>query len=478
MKDHVYEKVYLGGDWHEPRAKGAVEVVNPSTERVIGSVPEVSSEDVDEAVHLARDAWADWAALPPSERASFAASIASHLRQHRDELVELVIGEVGSPRGLTERVQVDAAIDVFASMPGLVNEVTFEERVGDSVVLREPIGVVGAITPWNYPLLQIAFKVAPALTAGCTVVLKPSEVTPLNAFVLAQAIHTSDIPAGVFGLVTGPGPTVGEALASHRLLDMVSFTGSTRAGSRVAALASATPAKTTLELGGKSPTVLLDDLVGPELQRAVEAAVRGAFPNSGQNCGALSRLLVSQGQLAEVERLAVQAAERLKVGDPTEPSTDIGPLVSQSQRDRVRSYILSGIEEGARLLTGGPDAPVGLPRGYFVKPTVFSDVTRRMRIAREEIFGPVLAILPYEGDDEAVSLANDTEYGLSAAVRGADAERARRVAERIRAGQVLVNDGHRTNYTPFGGFKLSGYGREGGRYGLEEFLTPKALHLP
>ncbi|MGH9107482.1 MAG: aldehyde dehydrogenase family protein [Acidimicrobiales bacterium] len=478
MTGRVYNKIYVAGRWREPRRQELIEVVDPTSERVVASVPEVSHEDVDEAVRAARDAWQGWAVRSPSERAGAAAAVARGLRGRRDELVQLIIEEVGSPRSLTEFVQVDCAIDVFATMPDLVGEVPFEQRVGGSIVLREPVGVVGAITPWNYPLLQIAYKVAPAITAGCTVVLKPSEVAPSNAFVLAEVAHECGLPVGVFNLVSGYGPTVGEALASHPLLDMVSFTGSTRAGRRVGELAAASATKATLELGGKSPTVLLGDLEGPALRSAVEGAVRGAFPNSGQNCGALSRLLVPRDRLAEVEQLAVAVAEAMRVGDPSDPGTEMGPLVSGAQRERVLSYIRSGMEEGARLLTGGPGPLPALPRGYFVAPTIFTDVKPTMRIAREEIFGPVLAVLPYEDEDDAVRLANDTEYGLSAAVRGADGERAQRVARRIRAGQVLVNEGHRTGQTPFGGFKLSGYGREGGRYGLEEFTATKALHLP
>lgn len=477
MTGRIYDTVYVGGTWARPSGTGTIDVVDPTAEEVIGRVPEGTPEDIDAAVLAARFAWADWAALPVSERAGYATAVAERLRERRDELVELIIHEVGSPRELSEAVQVDAAIDTFSVAAEVAAEIVFEEHVGQSLVVREPIGVVAGITPWNYPLLQIASKVAAALTAGCTVVLKPSEVTPFNAYVLAEAVELAALPAGVFNLVPGYGPVAGEAAVSHPQVDMVSFTGSTRAGRRVSELAAATVKRTALELGGKSPNVLLDDLAGPALEDAVTASIRGAFPNSGQNCGALTRLLVPRRRLADVEELVVEAVGRLKVGDPSDRSTDLGPLVSKAQRDRVRGYIQTGITEGARLLVGGSEPPPGLERGYFVAPTVFADVSPDMTIAREEIFGPVLAILPYEDDDDAVRLANHTEYGLSAAVRGADPERARQIARRIRAGQVLVNDGRRTIYTPFGGLKRSGHGRECGRWGLEEFLTTKALHV-
>jgi acyl-CoA reductase-like NAD-dependent aldehyde dehydrogenase len=473
----VRDGVYVGGAWIRPSGDDTIEVVNPASEQVIGRIPQGTPEDVNKAVIAADAARSDWAARPAMERAKMALSIAEQLADRRDDLVEAIISELGAPRKLTEVVHVGAAIEVFSSMAEIVNEIVLEEMVGDSLVLREPIGVVGCITPWNYPLLQIAAKIAPAIVAGCTVILKPSEITPHNAYLLAEAIEAAGLPPGVFNLVPGYGPVVGEALASHPLVDMVSFTGSTQAGRRVSELAAATVKKTTLELGGKSPNLLLDDLEGPALEDAVNKAIRSAFPNSGQNCGALSRLLVPSDKLPQVEALAIQAAEALVLGDPRDPATDLGPLVSAVQRQRVRGYIGKGISEGARLLTGGAEAPPGLNSGYYVQPTVFADVTPEMTIAREEIFGPVLSILSYKDEEDAVRQANDTEYGLSAAVRGIDAERARRVARQIRAGQVMVNDGRRTGLTPFGGLKQSGYGRESGRYGLEEFLVTKALHL-
>jgi len=355
-----------------------------------------------------------------------------------------------------------------------MEEIAWEEEIGHSRVLREPVGVLGAITPWNYPLNQIAAKVAPALAAGCTVVLKPSEVVPLNAFILAETIEAAGLPAGVFNLVTGTGPVVGEAVAGHPGVDMVSFTGSTRAGRRVSELASATVKPVAMELGGKSPNVILDDA---DLARAVPDGVAKCFLNSGQTCSALTRMLVPRAKLAEAEELAAQAAESFTPGDPFEGSTRLGPLVSDVQRERVRGYIRKGEEEGAKLLTGGAEPPEGLERGYFVRPTVFSEVTPEMTIAQEEIFGPVLVIQPYEDDDDAVRIANATVYGLAGGVWSADTERAIAVAKRIRTGQIEINGAAFNPLAPFGGYKQSGHGRENGRYAIEELLQVKSLQL-
>jgi aldehyde dehydrogenase (NAD+)/betaine-aldehyde dehydrogenase len=362
----------------------------------------------------------------------------------------------------------------FASMGQLLDEFPFEEQLGSSLVLREPVGVVGCITPWNYPLHQIAAKVAPALAAGCTVVLKPSDVAPLNAFVLAEVIDEVGLPAGVFNLVTGMGSVVGEAIASHPDVDMVSVTGSTRTGRRVSELAAESIKQVTLELGGKSPNILLEDA---DLAHAVPDGVAKAFLNSGQTCSALTRMIVPRSKLPEVERLAVEAAESYTPGDPFAAETRIGPLVSAVQRDRVRGYITKGIDEGAKLLTGGPDAPEGLDKGYFVRPTVFSEVDPDSTIAQEEIFGPVLSIIPYDTEEEAVEIANNTIYGLAGGVWSADPEHARAVARRIRTGQVEVNGGAFNPLAPFGGYKQSGHGRELGKYGLEEYLQVKSLQL-
>lgn len=378
------------------------------------------------------------------------------------------------PLKLSQMIQVGLPTSQFAAMPKLMEEVAWEEEIGNSRVFREAVGVLGAITPWNYPLNQIAAKVAPALGAGCTVVLKPSEVTPLNAFLLAEVVEAAGLPAGVFNLVTGVGPVVGEAIAAHPGVDMVSFTGSTRAGKRVSELASATVKPVAMELGGKSPNLILDDA---DLERAVPDGVAKCFLNSGQTCSALTRMLVPRQRLAEAEQIAVAIAEAFTPGDPFEASTRLGPLVSDVQRERVRGYIRKGEEEGARLLTGGADAPDGLDRGYFVRPTVFSDVAPEMTIAQEEIFGPVLVIQPYEGEDEGVRIANDSPYGLAGGVWSADQERAIAVAQRIRSGQIEINGGAFNPLAPFGGYGQSGHGRENGRYGLEELLQVKSLQL-
>ncbi len=378
------------------------------------------------------------------------------------------------PLILSQLVQVGLPVATFASMGPVTEAFTWEQTIGNSLVVREPIGVVGAITPWNYPLHQIAAKVAPALAAGCTVVLKPSEVAPLNAFVLAEVLEELGLPAGVFNLVTGVGPVAGEAIASHRLVDMVSFTGSTRAGRRVSELAASTVKRVALELGGKSANVLLADA---DLTRAVNDGIGKCYLNSGQTCSALTRMLVPRDRLDEVEQLATAAAESWTPGDPFEPATRLGPLVSAVQRDRVRSYIKAGTDEGAQLLTGGSEPPEGLDRGYFVRPTVFGSVTRDMTIAREEIFGPVLSIMPYDSEEEAVEIANDTDYGLAGGVWSADADHAKSVARRLRTGQVEVNGGGFNPGAPFGGYRQSGNGREFGAFGLEEFLEVKSLQL-
>jgi acyl-CoA reductase-like NAD-dependent aldehyde dehydrogenase len=362
----------------------------------------------------------------------------------------------------------------FSSMPAILAATQFEETVGNSLVVKEPVGVVGCITPWNYPLHQIAAKVAPALAAGCTVVLKPSEVAPLNAFILAECIEAAGLPPGVFNLVSGFGPVVGEAIAAHPDVDMVSFTGSTRAGRRVSELAAETVKRVTLELGGKSPNIILDDA---DFERAVTDGVTKCYQNSGQTCSALTRMLVPRNRVAEAEQIAAKAAQTFSVGDPFEATTRLGPLVSAVQLERVRGYIKKGQEEGAKLVTGGADLPASVEKGYFVQPTVFSDVTNDMTIAQEEIFGPVLSIIPYDDEEDAIRIANDTVYGLAAGVWSGDPERAKRVARRLRSGQVEVNGGNFNLAAPFGGYKQSGHGRELGKFGLEEYLETKSLQL-
>jgi aldehyde dehydrogenase (NAD+) len=423
-------------------------------------------------VEAARRAFPGWAATPRSARAALLRDVARALEARRDELAEIIAHEVGMPKHQSLTAQVGSGIRGFANAADLAETFPFEEHEG-GVLIREPVGIVGCITPWNYPLNQIAAKVGYALAAGCTVVLKPSEVAPVNAFVLTEIIDAIGIPAGVFNLVSGLGPVAGEALAAHPDVDMVSFTGSTRAGRRVAEVASRTVKKVALELGGKSPLVLLDDA---DFATEVPAGVDAAYENSGQTCDALTRMLVPRARLAQVEALARDAAESYVVGDPFDEKTQLGPLISDVQLARVRAYIEGGVAEGATLVTGGAAPCDGLATGYFVRPTVFSNVRPDMTIAQEEIFGPVLVIIPYDTEDDAVDIANGTVYGLYAAVAG-EPERAARIARRIRAGQVRVNDGRGFHGAPFGGYKQSGVGRENGRYGLEEFLEVKALFM-
>jgi acyl-CoA reductase-like NAD-dependent aldehyde dehydrogenase len=468
------DKVFIGGEWVTPAGADPLPVVNSTTEETIATIPGCTPVEVDLAVEAARGAFPGWAATPRAERAEALAAIATGLNERAEELTATITQELGMPQKLTQMVQVGLAINDLAAMPQVMEQVRWEEEIGNSRVLREPVGVVGAITPWNYPLHQVTAKIAPAFAAGCTVVLKPSEVVPLNAFILAEVIESVGLPAGVFNLVTGIGPVVGEAIAGHPGVDFVSFTGSTRAGRRVSELAAATVKPVAMELGGKSPNVLLDDA---DFGRAVPDGVAKCFLNSGQTCSALTRMLVPRERLAEVEEMAVAAAEAYTPGDPFDPGTRLGPLVSATQRERVRGYIAKGEAEGAKLLTGGTDAPEGLERGFFVRPTVFSEVTPEMTIAREEIFGPVLSIQPYDGEDDAVRIANATDYGLAGGVWSADEERAIGVARRLRTGQVEVNGGAFNPIAPFGGYGQSGHGRENGRFGLEEFLQVKSLQL-
>jgi len=468
------DKLYIGGEWVDPAGDGTIEVVNSSTEEVMGSIPEGTPEDADRAVAAAREAFDAWSRTSREERAGYLEAIAGGLGERAEEIAATIAQELGMPIKLSQQIQAGLPTMSFASMPGLMEQVAWEEEVGNSLIVLEPIGVLGAITPWNYPLHQIANKVAPALAAGCTVVLKPSEVVPLNAFILAEVIEAAGLPAGVFNLVTGTGPVVGEAIAAHPGVDMVSFTGSTRAGKRVSELASQTVKPVAMELGGKSPNVILDDA---DLERAIPDGVAKCFLNSGQTCSALTRMLVPRDKLENAEQIAAAAAETFTPGDPFDPATRLGPLVSETQRERVRGYIEKGQGEGARLVTGGAEPPEGLDHGFFVRPTVFSDVDPSMTIAQEEIFGPVLVIQPYEDEEDAVRIANDTVYGLAGGVWSADEERAKSVARRIRTGQVEINGGAFNPLAPFGGFKQSGHGRELGRFAIEEFLQTKSMQL-
>ncbi|HUJ86236.1 MAG TPA: aldehyde dehydrogenase family protein [Burkholderiales bacterium] len=471
---HSRDKFFIGGHWVAPSGKETIEVHNAGTGEVMGKVPAGGEKDADAAVAAARAALEGWSHTPVEKRAEFLDRISAGLKARADELAKLIAQEVGMPIKLAGRIQAGLPIANFANYARLLREFEFEQRVGNSLVLREPVGVVLAITPWNYPLHQIALKVAPALAAGCSVVLKPSEVAPFNAFVLAEVIEAAGLPRGVFNLVTGFGPAVGEALVHHPGVDMISFTGSTRAGKRISEVAAQGVKRVALELGGKSPSVILDDA---DLAAAVKGTVNGCYLNSGQTCTALTRMLVPASKYEEAAKIAVEVANAFTLGDPLSEATRLGPLASAAQRERVRHYIQKGVQEGAQLLTGGAEQPEGVPGGYFVKPTVFGKVKPGSTIEQEEIFGPVLCIIAYTDEEEAIRIANDTPYGLAGAVWGKDEAHAQKVARRIRAGQVDVNGGAFNMNAPFGGFKQSGHGREAGSYGLEEFLEYKSLQL-
>jgi aldehyde dehydrogenase (NAD+) len=470
----TYDQFYIDGKWLKPCGTGTIDVIDSGTEQVMGRIPEGIEADAEAAIVAARAAFDAWAATSPQQRGAYLQKIADNLKARTDELAQLICGEVGMPIKLSRAIQVGGAVQNWNAYARLASEFAFEEKVGNSLVVREPVGVVAAITPWNYPLNQITLKVAAALAAGCTVVLKPSEIAPLNAFVLAEAIHEAGLPAGVFNLVCGYGPVVGEVLAAHPSVDMVSFTGSTRAGKRVSELASASVKRVALELGGKSASVILDDA---DLPAAVKATVGACFLNSGQTCSAHTRMLVPESRYDEVRALAKSAAESYVPGDPRHDRTRLGPLASAAQQQRVQQYIARGIEEGAELVTGGPGMPEGMQQGFFAKPTVFGRVHPKATIAQEEIFGPVLTILTFKDEDEAVRIANDSVYGLAGAVWAGSDERALAVARRMRTGQVNINGGGWNAAAPFGGYKQSGYGRENGTYGLDEYLEYKAMQL-
>ncbi|GAA4812655.1 aldehyde dehydrogenase family protein [Tomitella cavernea] len=464
-------RIYVDGRWTDSSSAGVIDVVDPTTEQVIAQVAEGTAEDVDLAVAAARRAFDGWSALPGSERSSYLQKVADGLSSRADELAELIARDMGMPVRLAAPIQIGMPTANMAAFAQLADTYGFDtEEIGNSLIVREPVGVVGAITPWNYPLHQVVLKVGAALAAGCTVVLKPTEVAPLISYALAEIMDAAGLPPGVFNLVSGTGPVVGEAIARHPGIDMVSFTGSTGAGKRVAAVASETVKRVALELGGKSANVLLE---GADLAKAVPDGVFKCYLNSGQTCTALTRMLVPRERLAEVTELAVGAARQFAPGSPFDDAARLGPLVNARQLERVRGYIDAGVAEGAELVLDGRET--GLESGYFVGPTVFSGVTPDMTIAREEIFGPVLSIMAYEDEDDAVRIANDSEYGLAGGVWGADTDAAVAVARRIRTGQVEVNGGSFNTAAPFGGYKQSGIGREGGVYGLEEFLEIKSI---
>jgi acyl-CoA reductase-like NAD-dependent aldehyde dehydrogenase len=469
----TYEALYIDGKWTAPAVGGGTtEVLGAADGAVIGRVPSATPADIDAAVAAARAAFPGWAATPPAARAAMLEALLGALKSRAEVIAETISLEVGTPLKMSQRVQLGVPLAVLGSYAKLAATYEWEREVGNSLITREPVGVVGAITPWNYPLHQVVAKVSAALAAGCTIVVKPADVAPLTAFLLAEALDEIGLPPGVVNIVSGDGPNVGEALAGHPGIDMLSFTGSAAVGARVAGLAGANIAKVSLELGGKSANVVLADA---DLDKAVGSGVNYAFLNSGQTCSAWTRLLIPRQLQDEALAIISKSVARLTVGHPLAETTRLGPLASAAQRDRVRDYIEVGIAEGARLVLGGPEAPDGLDEGYYVRPTVFADVTPGMRIAQEEIFGPVLSVLPYDDEDEAVGIANDSEYGLHGGVWSADADRALAVARRLRTGQVDVNGGAWNPLAPFGGYKKSGLGRELGEAGLEEYLEIKAI---
>ncbi|OBG88497.1 aldehyde dehydrogenase [Mycobacterium sp. E802] len=467
---HIQESNYIDGKWAVSSGTTRIPVVNPANDEVIAEVVAGTTADVDAAVAVARAAFPAWAATPVGERADYLTAIAGKLAERSEEVARTISAEMGCPISISRAIQLGLPLNSFTEAANIVRDYEFESEYRGSTIVREPFGVLSAITPWNYPLHQIALKVAYGLAAGNTVVVKPSEVTPLCALALTQIIDEIGLPPGVFNLVFGTGADVGEAIAGHDDVDIVSFTGSTRAGRRVQEVAARTVKRVSLELGGKSPNIILDDA---DLESVVPASVKAMMLNSGQTCSALTRMIVPRDKLAEVEALAKAAADALPVGDPTDEGTALGPLSSRAQQERVFGHIRTAIAEGARLVTGGETEAEG--PGAFVQPTVFSDVTEDMTIHKEEVFGPVLAIEAYDSDDEAVRIANATDYGLAGAVWSSSPERAENVARRIRAGQVQINAGAFNANAPFGGYKQSGNGREAGRYGLEEFLEIKSI---
>lgn len=470
MREHL--QFFIDGRWVEPAERRTANVFNPATEEVVGRIAMGGAADVDRAVAAARRAFQAYSQSSREDRLAILRRIAEIYQRRYGEIAETISLEVGAPSWLAQIAQAATGLAHLNEMIRILESYEFAESQNGTMILREPIGVCGLITPWNWPVNQIMCKVAPALAAGCTMVLKPTEVAPLNAVLLAEIFAEAGVPAGVFNLVNGDGPTVGEAMSAHPDIDMMSFTGSTRAGTAVARAAAATVKRVTLELGGKSANIILDDA---DLERAVSGGVDGVMMNSGQSCNAPTRMLVPEKLHDRAAELARAAAAAIVVGDPNDPTTKIGPLVSEAQWTRVQRFIELGIEQGATLVAGGPGRPEGLDRGYYVRPTVFANVRNDMTIAREEIFGPVVSILPYRDEEDAVRIANDTNYGLAGYVSSGDIGRARRVAGRIRAGQILLNGAHPDFAAPFGGYKHSGNGREWGRFGFEEFLEVKAV---
>ncbi|MER5913961.1 aldehyde dehydrogenase family protein [Streptomyces sp. NPDC001982] len=465
------DQIFINGKWAASSGDGVISVTSPVTEETVATIPAGSVEDVDLAVRAAADAFPAWSQTSVDERVEVLHKLARLTEARSEEITRAIVSEIGQPAKIAQESQGVAAVEDLRSIAESLPGITWEEQVGHTVVAREAAGVVGAITPWNGPMRMVCMKAGAAIAAGCTVVLKGTEVAPLSSFIFAEIVAEAGLPDGVFNLVSGTGPDVGEALVTHPLVDMVSLTGSVRAGRRVMELASQSVKKVALELGGKSANVILEDA---DLEQAVNVGIEDAFRNSGQVCGGLSRMLVPRSRLAEAEELAVRKAESYVLGDPYNPATTLGPVANATQQQRVRDYIRSGLEEGVRLLTGGPEAPEGLERGYFVRPTVFSG-DNTSRIAREEIFGPVVVIIPFDSEEEAFDIANDTQYGLAGAIWAGDPDRARALARKLRAGRIRINGSPVNQRAPHGGFKLSGIGREFGRYGIEEFLEYKAI---
>src|SRR5579884_292917 len=470
-----YVKFYIDGQWVDPVRPNPFDVENPATQQITGKISLGSAADVDVAVNAARRAFATWSQSSREERLDLLQAILAEYQRRADDLAEAVTEEMGAPPSLAAGPQVQLGLGHLMTAIDVLKNFSFEEQHGATLVVKEPIGVCGLITPWNWPLNQIAVKVYPALATGCTMILKPSEVAPYSAYIFTEILDAAGVPAGVYNLVNGDGAGVGVALSSHPDIDMVSFTGSTRAGTDVAAKAAPTVKRVTQELGGKSPNIVLDDA---EFENSVRAGVVNMMLNTGQSCNAPSRMLVPKSRMAEAVAIAREAAEQVKVGDPDD-SRAIGPLASKAQFDKVQRLIQKGIDEGATLVIGGTGRPDGLDTGYYAKPTIFADVTNDMTIAREEIFGPVLCILGYDDIDHAIEIANDTDYGLAGYVSGADLDKARTVARRIRAGWVTINHAFDMN-APFGGYKGSGNGREWSEFGFHEYLETKSVlgHAP
>lgn len=467
-----FDRFYIDGAFCQPEGCERIGVINPATETVVADIPLGSSADVDRAVAAARRAFPQWSITPPSERAALLERIHALVLERSELIAQALTAEMGAAISYARQAQVPLAAAHLRVARDNLETFPFVSRRGSTAILREPIGVCALITPWNWPLYQITAKVGPALAAGCTVVLKPSELSPLSALIFAGIVHDAGCPPGVFNLVNGSGPVVGEALAAHSDVDMISITGSTRAGVLVAQAAAPTIKRVAQELGGKSPNIVLPDA---DLATCVPLGVAAAMRNLGQSCSAPTRMLAPRARLAEVEARAAAAASTFVVGNPLAEATTHGPIANRAQFDRIQAMIEIGIREGARLVIGGPGRPEGLDRGFYARPTIFSEVRRGMAIAQEEIFGPVLAILPYDSVEEAVEIANDTVYGLGAHVQGTDLDEVRRVAGQIRAGQVHLNSPDWDPQAPFGGYKRSGNGREYGPEGMEEYLETKAV---